>query len=621
MARHLIMKSSTGETHLVGDSALAFFPGYAIIDTLEDGQPPAVFYGSGESDLRYVNVTELSDAASPGRQALSQALANETAAGTSVFAVAQRAASVPKWKPSTAVVAGEVWMAPDGKTISRNSDGTTRASYDSTEQALWTVTSGGNVADASTTTKGIVELATSAETTTGTDTARATTPAGVAAAIAAAGSGVTAGTVAGQIPVWDGDSYEPQTPTAVSPSDLGLTPLLGSGARLTPPPQRIITRFASGHGWTGGADDTTVKLYGDRSYKGTTDGVGTQKVLAGPSTPVTDWSGTVVRVTFRVDDPSKLGSTQFVVDAPSGSTYTFSIVGSTNAGDFLTANEWQTFTFPLAAASTSGTPTWTTVSRPRLVTRDRGAGAVNVWMAAVELLPNLSAVYPNGVVVLEADDGFASHKTILRPMLDSIGVPCTFNPIIERITNGQAGMTIADLRDMQDRSGWQISAHAYSQTFHNGSVGTPADAAADFLAIKKWLHDNGFHAGADDFALCPGVGNRLSAGALRDTVASFWRSARMFTGFNETVVPADPLSFRSIGFSGNSVSQLQANIDQSAGPGGVFHLSIHDVLTGATNGTSAGLAAIAVDNLKTVLQYAAGKSMVFRTRGDWLALR
>lgn len=45
---------------------------------------------------------------------------------------------------------------------------------------------GGPVADASTTAKGIVELATDTETTTGTDTARATTPAGVAAAIAAA---------------------------------------------------------------------------------------------------------------------------------------------------------------------------------------------------------------------------------------------------------------------------------------------------------------------------------------------------------------------------------------------------------------------------------------------------
>lgn len=45
--------------------------------------------------------------------------------------------------------------------------------------------------DASTTVKGIVELATTAEATTGTDTTRAVTPAGVAAAIAGVGGGVT----------------------------------------------------------------------------------------------------------------------------------------------------------------------------------------------------------------------------------------------------------------------------------------------------------------------------------------------------------------------------------------------------------------------------------------------
>lgn len=64
MARHLIQNAATGEARIVGDGALPFFPGYAIVDTLEDGDPPRVFYGSGESDLRYVNVSELSDPAS-----------------------------------------------------------------------------------------------------------------------------------------------------------------------------------------------------------------------------------------------------------------------------------------------------------------------------------------------------------------------------------------------------------------------------------------------------------------------------------------------------------------------------------------------------------------------------
>ena len=51
------------------------------------------------------------------------------------------------------------------------------------------VSGGSTPADASTTVKGIVELATTAETTTGTDTVRAVTPAGVKAAIDAIPSG------------------------------------------------------------------------------------------------------------------------------------------------------------------------------------------------------------------------------------------------------------------------------------------------------------------------------------------------------------------------------------------------------------------------------------------------
>jgi hypothetical protein len=56
----------------------------------------------------------------------------------------------------------------------------------------WATLSGsGLVPDASTTTKGIVELATNGEATTGTDTVRAVTAAGVAAVLAAFAPGIS----------------------------------------------------------------------------------------------------------------------------------------------------------------------------------------------------------------------------------------------------------------------------------------------------------------------------------------------------------------------------------------------------------------------------------------------
>ena len=56
---------------------------------------------------------------------------------------------------------------------------------------------GSIIPDASTTVKGVVELATTGETTTGTDTVRATTPAGVKAAVDQAGTATNPHTTEG----------------------------------------------------------------------------------------------------------------------------------------------------------------------------------------------------------------------------------------------------------------------------------------------------------------------------------------------------------------------------------------------------------------------------------------
>lgn len=133
------------------------------------GTPPApvVDFYDGEVSDRITN-----GSATP------QALSDAIKSATHPLGVAARAALVPFWAAGEAVVAGAIRIAPDGKTIQRTADGTTGASYDATEQAAWTPVTG---ADATTTVKGIVELATTTEATAGTDTARAVTPAGVKA--------------------------------------------------------------------------------------------------------------------------------------------------------------------------------------------------------------------------------------------------------------------------------------------------------------------------------------------------------------------------------------------------------------------------------------------------------
>jgi hypothetical protein len=77
----------------------------------------------------------------------------------SAFAVAQRAAFVPKWKPNTAYTAGDPVVNPSGQLVTANTSFTSGATYNA---ANWTVTAGGaggSVSDASASAKGVVQLA------------------------------------------------------------------------------------------------------------------------------------------------------------------------------------------------------------------------------------------------------------------------------------------------------------------------------------------------------------------------------------------------------------------------------------------------------------------------------
>lgn len=83
------------------------------------------------------------------------------------------------WTAANPVLAaGEAGVETDTARV-KFGDGTT--AWTSLSYAVGSSEGGGSVVDATTSVKGIVELATTAETTTGTDTVRAVTPAGVKA--------------------------------------------------------------------------------------------------------------------------------------------------------------------------------------------------------------------------------------------------------------------------------------------------------------------------------------------------------------------------------------------------------------------------------------------------------
>lgn len=99
---------------------------------------------------------------------------------------ALRSALLAKWAPNINVTANAYYLSPNGEVIKRTASGVTRATYDATEAAAWTV---------------------------------------ITAAGGGGGGNVPNGTAVGQVPVWSGTAYTPTSVTDVVAADVPFTPV------------------------------------------------------------------------------------------------------------------------------------------------------------------------------------------------------------------------------------------------------------------------------------------------------------------------------------------------------------------------------------------------------------
>lgn len=400
----------------------------------------------------------------------------------------------------------------------------------------------------------------------------------------------------------------------------------GRGQRPTPPPSKVITRFQPGHAWTPGAsfaDDSANALFGVSSAKLTTNGTGTSIYAASPTFTAQDWSTSNIRLWIKFADFTKIATFQMNIFTGAGIAF-----GSGNLYASITPNEWTAVSIPRSQFSIAvGSPVWTGVTQIQIRFVDTST-ITTVWLGGFELVPDRATTYPNGVLIIGFDDGYAGQFTNALPILDARGIPATFYPIIERITNGSAGVTWDKLRQLQDKHGWQISNHAFTNNAHSADLGDAA-IEQDLLRSKHALHANGLHYGVDDIGLSPGYSGGtgktfLPEGTRMNILRKNVRAIRTNAGPLETGVPSDQMRIKSLLYSGQTVSQLQTNLDlvlPKAGNGNspaALVVTFHDVITGSTDGTSNSLAAPASTNLATFLDYAISKGVAFRTLGDWI---
>ncbi|KND38476.1 hypothetical protein IQ63_07525 [Streptomyces acidiscabies] len=380
-------------------------------------------------------------------------------------------------------------------------------------------------------------------------------------------------------------------------------------------PSRIVTHFQSGHGWTtsGSVDgtsnlnDTTDFVKGTQSAKVVFTGNGNFDVSGLTSM---DLTSKAIRFQVKVDDVSKLSQLNLRIGTGASNVFQWQTLATTATSKLYKSGEWTTVTVGWSDVHTgSGTMsldshrvpnTQTGFTFIRLQVIATG-GNCTVHFQSVEIIDNVSATFPNGVVSLVFDDSWDSQYTLARPRLDQYGFRGTNYQIVERI--GQAGrLTLPQLRSLQDDSGWEISGHAYTTAVHDSRLTsfTKRQVDDELRALRAWLVANGFN--GDSFAYPGGQFEDTTDGfPIEQLVARYFSTGRtVLSGYgastnvlSENFPPPRPM--RLIALSGVSdasggmglVSNLVADggeLDTCKRLGSWLIITFHVLTTGSTGG-------------------------------------
>lgn len=382
---------------------------------------------------------------------------------------------------------------------------------------------------------------------------------------------------------------------------------LNAGQGTPDPPQRIPTivldRFQSGHGWgsatgvTQASNDTTVLGLGTQSMKLTTQAntFGFTRKTAMTSRDITNYHP---RIWLTIEDISLWGAASIsVLAAPTGgltgsSYFSWQVNLDTSANSLANAvntpsGQMVAIDLPWASVFTQGSPAKTAIVDWQINVNAANTAGLNFWVHGLDLVPNMQNIYPNGVVTICLDDAYASHWTYARPAMSAYGYPATLFPVTGRI-DGSGALTLAQLKTLQDVLGWEVGAHASTQTNHdNYNSMTQAQVLDDMIDNVKWLRENGFR--VRNYAYPQGTFTTMNSDALAQRM---FRSAR---SINPTALgalpPSNPWRLKSrsgVGGSGGFAVTTSGTTGTygllsaaKAGSSWVI-LTIHDISAGAS---------------------------------------
>jgi hypothetical protein len=362
-----------------------------------------------------------------------------------------------------------------------------------------------------------------------------------------------------------------------------------------PAARKVFEQFQAGHGYeksegTGTlSDDTSDFVIGKQSLKFVTKGDESFNRVRKKSVGPYDFTGRDLRVTFKVEGLEHVDIFEIFLSSDNLSTNNVHYSISVPVQPYIADGEWASVTISwgdLAANFPPGTISRSKVNFVEFRFEDDGSAPVTFHVNEVAAVPEPSS----GLVSVVFDDGWGSTYTRARPSLDRYGFRATA-VIIRDLIGTAEYMTLAQLRALQDQSGWDIAAHADTVEKHNIGYGNLEDSVVEgeLRGIKRWLIENGFKR-RDVFAWPQGsftasqmVMARRYFNAVRGTTGGGGGG----NGAQETFPPGDNGRLRTwtVG-STQTKAEMETALNQCKTNKSWLILSFHQlVASGATGGT------------------------------------
>lgn len=352
----------------------------------------------------------------------------------------------------------------------------------------------------------------------------------------------------------------------------------------------VVTRFQSGHGWTlSGQAVASSALDDTADYK-----LGSQAAsFAVNSTSVTNFDSPVygsavdltnksIRVLIKVDGWANLNSLRLYAGDSTFANYRNINMNALEAkanASYIQEGKWTWVTLRPQQGSVTGTGA-TAVTKWRVAASAKAGTTMTVHLGAIEH-QTVPTLFPNGVVSVCFDDGRLTPYQNAKPKLDALGWSATAFPIRDKMGgNGTANyMSIDQLRQCRDYSGWEIGIHADTGAAHDLGFDsmTPAQVEAELLASRQWVYDNGLGRG-EGFAWPQGLFTK----EVEDAAAKLCAYGRLNTTWSlETWPPENMMRIRS---AANTTSEaiMKGMVDQTKQAAGWLCFTFHEVTpTGA----------------------------------------